>query len=124
MTWADPLNTRLTSLKCTTGAGGGPGAHCPRWLVAVCPRDCADAASCGQPLSAGLSASGGSRPPQRHCRLLTGLLVCCGSFLESDLGGIDFPGGSDSKESACNVGDLGSVPGWERSPGGGHSYPL
>ena len=30
-----------------------------------------------------------------------------------------FPGGSDSKESACNAGDLGSVPGSERSPGEG-----
>ena len=27
-----------------------------------------------------------------------------------------FPGGSDSKESAYNVGDLGSIPGLERSP--------
>ena len=27
-----------------------------------------------------------------------------------------FPGGSDSKESACNVGDLGSVPGLGRPP--------
>ena len=24
-----------------------------------------------------------------------------------------FPGGLDSKESACNAGDLGSIPGWE-----------
>ena len=24
-----------------------------------------------------------------------------------------FPNGSDSKESACNVGDLGSILGWE-----------
>ena len=30
-----------------------------------------------------------------------------------------FPGGSDSKESACNVGDLGPIPGLGRSPGGG-----
>ena len=30
-----------------------------------------------------------------------------------------FPGGSDSKKSACNVGDLGSIPGLGRSPGGG-----
>ena len=28
-----------------------------------------------------------------------------------------FPGGSNSKESVCNVGDLGSVPGSGRSPG-------
>ena len=33
-----------------------------------------------------------------------------------------FPGGSDSKESACNVGDQGSVPGSKRSPGKGNSY--
>ena len=31
-----------------------------------------------------------------------------------------FPDSSDSKESTCNVGDLGSVPGLGRSPGGGH----
>ena len=35
-----------------------------------------------------------------------------------------FPSGSDSKESACNVGDLGSIPGMGRSPGEGNWYPL
>ena len=35
-----------------------------------------------------------------------------------------FPGGSDSKESACNVGDPGSTPGLGRSPGEGNGYPL
>ena len=35
-----------------------------------------------------------------------------------------FPGGSAGKESACNVGDLGSVPGLGRSPGEGKGYPL
>ena len=35
-----------------------------------------------------------------------------------------FPGGSDSKESACNEGDLGSIPGSGRFPGGGHGNPL
>ena len=38
--------------------------------------------------------------------------------------GIGFPGGSAGKESACNVGELGSIPGLGRSPGEGHSYPL
>ena len=33
-------------------------------------------------------------------------------------------GGSDSKESACNAGDLGSVPGWGRSPGVGNGNSL
>ena len=28
------------------------------------------------------------------------------------------------KKSACNAGGLGSIPGLERSPGGGHSNPL
>ena len=35
-----------------------------------------------------------------------------------------FPGGSDGKESACNVGDLGSVPGLRGSPGGRYDNPL
>ena len=35
-----------------------------------------------------------------------------------------FPCGSAGKESACNVGDLGSIPGMERSPGEGKGYPL
>ena len=35
-----------------------------------------------------------------------------------------FPGGSDDKESACNMRDLGSIPGLRKSPGGGHGNPL
>ena len=35
-----------------------------------------------------------------------------------------FLGGSDGKESACNAGDLGSIPGSGRSPGEGNGYPL
>ena len=35
-----------------------------------------------------------------------------------------FPGGSDSKESACNAGDWGSIPGSGRSVGEGNGYPL
>ena len=37
---------------------------------------------------------------------------------------IGFPRGSDGKESAFNVGDLGSIPGLGRSLGGGHGNPL
>ena len=36
---------------------------------------------------------------------------------------MDFPGGSDGKESACNAGDLGSIPGSGRSPGEENSLP-
>ena len=35
-----------------------------------------------------------------------------------------FPGGSTGKESACSVGDLGSIPGLGRSPGEGRGYSL
>ena len=34
------------------------------------------------------------------------------------------PGGSDGKESACNAGDPGLIPGWVRSSGEGNGYPL
>ena len=40
------------------------------------------------------------------------------SFLE-----LMFLGGSAGKESACNVGDLGSIPGLGRYPGEGNGYP-
>ena len=36
----------------------------------------------------------------------------------------DLPGGSDGKAYAYNVGDLGSVPGLERSSGEGNDNPL
>ena len=37
---------------------------------------------------------------------------------------LGFPRGSDGKESTCNAGDLGLIPGMGRSPGGGHGNPL
>ena len=37
---------------------------------------------------------------------------------------LGFPSGSAGKESACNAGDLGSIPGLRRSPGEGKGYPL
>ena len=43
---------------------------------------------------------------------------------QSTLVCLGFPGGSDIKESACNAGDPGSIPGSGRSPGGGHGNPL
>ena len=36
---------------------------------------------------------------------------------------LGFPGGSDGKESACNAGDQGSIPGSGRSPGEGNGNP-
>ena len=37
---------------------------------------------------------------------------------------MDLPGGSDDRESACNAGHLGSIPGLGRSPGEENDYPL
>ena len=37
---------------------------------------------------------------------------------------LGFPGGPDSKESACNAGDPGSIPGLGRSPEEENSNPL
>ena len=37
---------------------------------------------------------------------------------------MDFPGGSDGKESACNAGELGSIPGSGTSPEEWNGYPL
>ena len=40
------------------------------------------------------------------------------------MGNRGFPGGSDGKASACNVGDPGSIPGLRRSPEEGNGNPL
>ncbi|MDK6450581.1 hypothetical protein, partial [Aerococcus urinae] len=37
---------------------------------------------------------------------------------------LGFPGGSEGEASACNVGDLGLIPGSGRSPGEGNGHPL
>ena len=46
------------------------------------------------------------------------------AFLARSLTGVGFPCGSVGKESACNAGDLASIPGLGRSPGEGKGYPL
>ena len=52
--------------------------------------------------------------------MLTGSKPC----LDTGISNQGFPGGSDGKESVCNAGDLGFIPGWGRSPGEGNGYPL
>ena len=37
---------------------------------------------------------------------------------------VGFPGGSEVKVSTCNTGNLGSIPGWGRSPGEENGNPL
>ena len=60
-------------------------------------------------------------------QVVGGIVVSITAFQAIDPGSIPgkcmplgFPGGSDSKESTCNAGDLGLITGYERSPGGGH----
>ena len=52
------------------------------------------------------------------------LLVDADDNLEFIRHSVDFPGGSDCKESACKAGDLSFVPESEKSLGGGHGNPL
>ena len=56
--------------------------------------------------------------------ILTDLLSLTGAILGVQAYIIGFPGGSVGKESACNAGDLGLIPGLVRFPGEGNSYPL
>ena len=52
--------------------------------------------------------------PKQFKKMVSALYALVRSSL---LGGL--PGGSEGEESACNAGDLGSIPGLERDPGGG-----
>ena len=49
---------------------------------------------------------------------------CCLQILSQSSLCLGFPGGSDSKESACSVGNAGLITGSRRSPGEGNGYPL
>ena len=71
-----------------------------------------------------MPAQPGEAPPLGHSFLGT-------SFGRRELGNFagsliraGFPGSSDGKESACNAGDPGSIPGSGRSPGEENGYPL
>ena len=66
-----------------------------------------------------------------HCRQLTGTpgILCPFNvpgrhLLRVTTSLLGFPDNSAGKESACSVGDLGSISGLRRSPGEGNSYPL
>ena len=45
-------------------------------------------------------------------------------IVQSYIPDMSFPGGADSKESACSAGELGSIPGLGRSPGEGNGGPF
>ena len=68
--------------------------------------------------------------PQKYCELVKYLncflktMNMIYHFICYNYVCIGFPGGSEVKASACNVGDLGSIPGLGRSPGEGNGNPL
>ena len=57
-----------------------------------------------------------------HAGMLTGTCALTNNL--AILSNLGVPGGSVSKESSCNAGDPGSIPGLKRSPGGGNGNPL
>ena len=62
--------------------------------------------------------------PHFPTQILKPLIMMSHRLDWSVFGSKGFPGGSAGKESACNAGDLGSIPGLGRSPGEGNGYPL
>ena len=58
------------------------------------------------------------------CVFWRGVLLFKGLAISRDSYFIRLPWWLSGKESACNAGDPGSIPGLERSPGGGHGNPL
>ena len=64
-------------------------------------------------------------PPPTFARALNPweMGIECPVFIEPEKGD-SFSGGSDGKESICNAGDPGSIPGLGRSPGEGNGCPL
>ena len=73
--------------------------------------------------------------PNTGCSLISQFLPCsvkvkvliaqsCLTLCDPIVCSPGFPCGSPDKESTCNLGDLGSIPGLGRSPGGGKGYPL
>ena len=59
-----------------------------------------------------------------HWHLVLGLNNIYSCFICISVELLGFPGGSEVKASACNAGDLGSIPGSGRSPGEGNGNPL
>ena len=59
-----------------------------------------------------------------HCEIIFLYSVKSGVPLYSSVGLLGFPCHLAGKQSVCNAGDLGSIPGLGRSPGEGKGYPL
>ena len=70
-----------------------------------------------------VAVKGAGLQPGQGPRGMGGKEWVAGKICTSELW-LGFPPGSDSNESACNEGDLGSTPGLGSSPGRGHGNPL
>ena len=83
-------------------------------------------------LCGALSPAGRTHGPEKGGEVGMGVFVGdCRAFVPSVFISLDsvvleilYPRWLSSKESACNAGDMGSIPGWGRSPGVGASSPL
>ena len=67
-----------------------------------------------------------TEPPEKPMFITSSIFILAYFFLRSSICVCFhmFPAGSDGKESACNAGDLGSIPRLGRSPGEGNGNPL
>ena len=123
---APPLLSLGTTIVPSSGKLLGPPLS---WLSSTQPSDLNVEITSSR--KRGGSRPGGARPVQHACPIRAPIpLYCNGLFLFSassprpDVCYLGFPGGSDSKESACNAGDISSILGLVRSPGEGNGYPL
>ena len=82
----------------------------------VCPSSCPENRYDGWSYSSNLHTRGNKHECKRVQLSVT--LLC------SWMAGWSFSDGSESKESACDAGDLGSISGLGRSLGGGHGNPV
>ena len=87
----------------------------PSKFLCCCPHSTSVTISC---MIWGLAFYSGHTFPQVLVTVLEALP------LSPDHASLGFPGGSDGKESACNAGGMGSIPGSGRSPGEGHGSTL
>ena len=90
---------------------------CPWHTTSHSSLSCRNATSSEQPFWNILSF----HPPESYALIAAFLLLVCSLFNHKTA---FCPWSSVSKESACNAGDLGSIPGFERSPGEGNGNPL
>ena len=129
-------------LRFWTGLTDAPVGLCSPAPYSVCCGVRGHVVACGGKWSVTLSQNQPRLPCLSPCLLFMPPALLCGcrlSYLAIDcvclrqaalafgiaqLFGISFPGGSDGKASACNAGDLGSIPGSGRSPGEGNGNPL